>query len=110
MIDHFLTQSVEVLQWAASTTATWGADGGAWTVASTLKGHIRYTAGRERYESDKPSILTSHRLYVNETTGISEGNRVQYDGKVYDVKLVNQPTNADFLQVDIDYLPGTTAI
>jgi head-tail adaptor len=109
MIDHFLTQAIEVISFTASTSGTWGAEG-AWTVSSTIQGRIRYAGGRERYASDKDTVLTLHRLYVNDSAGITEGNRVQYDGKVYDVKLVSRPTNADFLQVDIDYLQGTTAI
>lgn len=103
MIDSFLTQTVNILGYTASTTG-WGGTG-AWTISSTLKGRVRYLTGREVYISDRESIQATHRLYVNATTGLTVKNRVQADGLVYDVKMVTQPINADFQQVEVQYLP-----
>lgn len=104
MIDRFLTQSVDILAFTASTSTTWGATG-AWTIDETQKGRIRYLSGREVYISDREAIQATHRLYVDYTTALSVKNRVQAEGLVYDVKMVTQPINANFLQVEVQYLP-----
>lgn len=107
MIERFLTQDVDILSLTASTSATWGA-AGTWGIASTKKGRLRYLSGREVYISDREAIQATHRLYIDYTTGITVKNRVQADSMVYDVKMVTRPTNADFLQVDVQYLPDVT--
>jgi head-tail adaptor len=104
MIDNYLNQDIEILALTASTGAVWGSSG-AWAVSSTIKGLMRYTGGQERTVSDKETVLTTHRLYVKATTTLNERNRVQYAGRVYEVKVVATPTKAEFMQVDIAYMP-----
>jgi len=107
MLEHFLTQSVDILSLTASTATTWGANP-TWSISTTKNGRLRYLSGREVYISDREAIQATHRLYIDYTTGITVKNRVQADSMVYDVKMVTRPTNADFLQVDVEYLPNVT--
>lgn len=109
-ISDFLTESYELLTFTASTGGTWGSSG-AWTINSTILGRIRYTGGREQHISDKDTVRTTHRVYVLNSTGVlSEGNRLQRGGKVYDVRNIASPINAAFSQVDVDFLADTTAM
>jgi head-tail adaptor len=108
-ISDFLTESYELLTLTPSTAGVWGSSG-VWAISSTILGRIRYTGGKETYVSDKDTVMTTHRVYVLNSTALSVGNRLQRSGKVYDVKNIASPINAAFSQVDVNFLDDTTAI
>lgn len=79
----------------------WG--DGSWANSSTVDCHIRPLTGSERYAADKKTIFSTHRLYCEPTTSISESARVVADGNTYDVKWVHNVMNwGEHYAVDLE--------
>lgn len=106
MITDFFDTTVDILQ--KSEGSGWG-DAGTWVIIDSVEMGHRYSTGSEIYRYDKLGLEVTDRFY-SPVVVIDNANRLQYDDKVYDIKLVNKPTRANFLQIDALYLPDEEVV
>lgn len=101
MIDNYFTGGIFVHK----RNETRSPDGGvAVTYAEGVEilGRIRFLSGSDRIMGDKDTYISDHRLYCGTSVGVSEGDRVEFSGKEYDVVAVNNVMNmGGHLQVEL---------
>ncbi len=71
-----------------------------WTTLATINAYIRLLNGTERVVADKETIYSTHRMYC-EITDITVADRINDNGNIYEVKLVDN--KGEFMQVDLEY-------
>jgi SPP1 family predicted phage head-tail adaptor len=75
-----------------------------WAPHITISGQIRPLSGDERLSADKKTLFASHRLYTD-PADITEADRVNDNGLIYDIKFVHDPMNfGRFLQIDLELM------
>jgi len=107
MIEDWLNQDVEILEYNDGESG-WGNEEGGWTIYSTLKGRVRLLSGREQLQDATRKMLTTHRAYL--ISPPDHTHRVQCEGKVYRVVLVDQPVEAYWYEVDLELLPEESMV
>lgn len=72
-----------------------------WSAVSTFLARLRTISGSEARVADRITRTASHRLYCDPVS-ISEADRVQVDGKTYEVVFVDDPHGlGHHLEIDL---------
>lgn len=81
-----------------------GATKPTWTTHLTVDGLIRSLSGDERLAADKMTLYSTHRLYTDQAD-ITEADRVNDNGQIYDIKFVHDPMGfGRFMQIDLELM------
>lgn len=65
--------------------------------------HVKAVSGGERLASDRIEAITRWRITVRYFAGLLESDRVQFRGRVYNIRFVNNIELRDeWLQIDLD--------
>jgi hypothetical protein len=115
IFPEWLTSGFAVYRFTEASDA-FGAPEKTWSVEPVWEGSgvLRQMSGDQQFAAFHHGYAATHRLYldpvttttatppVEVTTDIQPGDRVEYDGKTYDVKAVNDVhQQGDLLQVDL---------
>lgn len=80
-----------VVQRSTTTTDSWGNPISVWSDFKTIQGRIRHLNSKELFQQ-KDSAVASHRLYTKDFT-ILITDKIKFDGKIYEVKGLNDVMN-----------------
>lgn len=101
MIRDYFTDTVSLYSPAFGVSTTTGDTVTTWTLAETFKGKVRPLSASEQYVQNKRTVVTTHRLYCDNTT-INESYKVVCSGSTYDITGIINPMGFNrFLQVDM---------
>lgn len=79
-------------------TETWAAISGAAT-----KAYAKALSGNERFASDRVEATTRWRIVVRYFSGLLESDRVEIDGREYNIRFINNvELRNKWLEIDLD--------
>jgi SPP1 family predicted phage head-tail adaptor len=79
-------------------TDTWATLSGAATRA-----HVKALSGYERLQSDRLNAETKERLYCRYFAGLTPADRVQIDGRLYQIRFINNLERRNrWLEMDLE--------
>lgn len=64
-----------------------------WSEKGTVEGVMWQLSGEEKYTSKDDDSVVEYRLAFDKTFEVTNSDRVSYNGKVYDIELVDDVNN-----------------